>query len=128
MSFLRTFHPVGQGTFYTEQHYEGMDVLTVVYDCVSLTPKREQFLRKVTTELPPDSVIDLLFLSHFHADHINGLDELKDRFTIRTVVLPKLTEEARILAKLENYLEYAGLSTVLIDNPQAYFGDKTLII
>jgi hypothetical protein len=73
-------------------------------------------------------VIDLLFLSHFHADHINGLDELKDRYIIRTVVLPKLTEEARILAKLENYLEYVGFSTALIDNPQAYFGDKTVII
>lgn len=128
MSFLRTFHPVGQGAFYTEQHYEGQHVLTVVYDCGSLTPKKEQFLRKVATALPPGSVIDLLFLSHFHADHINGLDELKDRYTIRTVILPKLTEEARILAKLENYLEYAGFSTALLDNPQVYFGDKTVII
>jgi hypothetical protein len=128
MSFSRTFQPVGQGAFYTEQHYEDQAVLTVVYDCGSLTLKKEHFLRKVATALPPDSVIDLLFLSHFHADHINGLDELKKRYRIRTVVLPKLTEEARILAKLENYLEYGGFSTALIDNPQAYFGERTVII
>lgn len=73
-------------------------------------------------------MIDLLFLSHFHADHINGLDELKKHYRIRTVVLPKLTEEARILVKLENYLEYGGFSTALIDNPQTYFGERTLII
>lgn len=128
MSFSRTFHPVGQGAFYTEQHYEDQAVLTIVYDCGSLTPKKEKFLRKVATALPPDSVIDLLFLSHFHADHINGLDELKKRYRIRTVVLPKLTEEARILVKLENYLEYSGFSTALIDDPQAYFGEQTLVI
>ncbi|MGI4742599.1 MAG: MBL fold metallo-hydrolase [Janthinobacterium lividum] len=128
MSLLRTFHPVGQGAFYTEQHYEGQEVLTVVYDCGSLTANKEQFQRKVATALPPKSVIDLLFLSHFHADHVNGLDELKDRYTIRTVVLPELTEEARVLVKLENYLEYAGFSTALIDDPQAYFGHKTVII
>lgn len=128
MSFSRTFHPVGQGAFYTEQHYVDSSVLTVVYDCGLLTPKKEQFRRKVATALPPGSVIDLLFLSHFHADHVNGLDELKKRYVIRTVVLPKLTEEARTLVKLENYVEYAGFSTLLVDNPRAYFGEQTAII
>jgi hypothetical protein len=128
MSFIRVFHPVGQGAFYTEQHHEGSETLTVVYDCGSLTAPKDRFLRKVATALPPKSIIDLLFISHFHADHINGLDELKRKYRIRTVVLPELTEDARVLVKLENYLKYAGFSSVLIDDPQAYFGQKTLII
>lgn len=128
MSFIRTFHPIGQGAFYTEQHHDGPETLTVVYDCGSLTAPRDGFLRKVATALPPKSVIDLLFISHFHADHINGLDELKRKYTIRTVVLPELTEEARVLVKLENYLKYDGFSSVLVDDPQAYFSRKTLII
>jgi hypothetical protein len=127
-SFIRTFHPVGQGAFYTEQHREGDHALTIVYDCGSLTAPRERFLRKVATALPSGTVIDLLFISHFHADHINGLDELKRKYTIRAVVLPKLTEEARVLVKLENFLEYEGFSSVLIDNPRAYFGRRTRII
>ncbi|WP_345237216.1 MBL fold metallo-hydrolase [Hymenobacter saemangeumensis] len=128
MPFTRTFHPVGQGAFYTEQHHEQGQALTVVYDCGSLTGPKSQFLRKVATALPADTVIDVLFISHFHADHINGIDELKKRYTIRAVVLPKLTDEARILVKLENYLEYGGFSTTLIDNPRQYFGKDTLVI
>ncbi|UOQ69475.1 MBL fold metallo-hydrolase [Hymenobacter volaticus] len=127
-SFIRTFHPIGQGAFYTEQHREGNQTLTIVYDCGSLTAPKEHFLRKVATALPRGTVIDLLFISHFHADHINGLDELKRKYTIRAVVLPKLTEEARVLVKLENFLEYEGFSSVLIDNPRAYFGRRTRII
>lgn len=99
-----------------------------MYDCGSLTGPKLQFLRKVATALPADTVIDILFLSHFHADHINGLDELKKRYTIRAVVLPKLTDEARILVKLESYLEYGGFSTPLVDNPRQYFGKETLVI
>jgi hypothetical protein len=128
LSFIRTFHPVGQGAFYTEQHRDGDQMLTIVYDCGSLTAPRERFLRKVATALPSGTVIDLLFISHFHADHINGLDELKRKYTIRAVVLPKITEEARILVKLENFLAYEGFSSVLIDNPRAYFGRRTRII
>ncbi len=128
MPFTRIFHPVGQGAFYTEQHHDQGAALTIVYDCGSLTAPRSHFLRKVATALPADTVIDVLFLSHFHADHINGIDELKKQFTIRTVVLPKLTDEARILVKLENYLKYGGFSTSLIDNPEQYFGSHTLVI
>lgn len=128
MPFTRTFHPVGQGAFYTEQHYDQGETLNIIYDCGSVTRPKSQFLLKVANALPAESVIDLLFISHFHDDHTNGIEELKKRYTIRTVVLPKLTEETRTLIKLENYLEYGGFSTALIDNPQLYFGKNTLII
>lgn len=56
---------MGQGAFYTEQHLDGNEQLTVVYDCGSLTGSPRDFFRKVTAALPPGTVIDLLFISHF---------------------------------------------------------------
>lgn len=41
--------------------------------------------------------IDLLMLSHFHADHVNGLDILLARKEVRRVAMPYLAESERLL-------------------------------
>lgn len=44
LKMVRTFHPVGQGAFYTERFYEGdKNVFNMVYDCGSST--KGQYLK-----------------------------------------------------------------------------------
>lgn len=33
---IRTFHPVGHGTFYSEKHCIGNQTINIIYDCGSL--------------------------------------------------------------------------------------------
>lgn len=79
----RTFHPVGQGAFLTEQFYRD-DATTllynVVYDCGSksqgIKTRMERSIRNVFHD---KKEIDVLFLSHFDDDHINFVKTLKDK-------------------------------------------------
>lgn len=127
--FIRTFHPVGQGAFYTEKimteaRLEGYNI---VYDCGSETSDKLVHLEKqVNGAFPKGENIDILFISHFHADHINGIKYLKDKYKIKKVVMPLLDDVSKVLARISLILEKE--ETAIIDNPQSYFGDETTII
>lgn len=83
--FRRTFHPVGHGAFFTEhiKIVDGKDMekafLNVVYDCGAAT-KGENVPSLIKKEIgitfEKEEHIDLLFISHFDEDHINGLEYL----------------------------------------------------
>ncbi|MDH8702670.1 hypothetical protein M2138_002038 [Dysgonomonadaceae bacterium PH5-43] len=47
MGLIRTFHPIGQGAFYTERHNSKNNNFTVVYDCGSKTLNQFELERKV---------------------------------------------------------------------------------
>ena len=139
MEMIRTFHPVGQGAFYTERFktYDG-GTFTIVYDCGSTTLSKKVMESKIKKALPEDSQIDILFISHFHADHINGIELLKNHYEIKTVILPLLSDEAKILLKVAYYLDQKEESSSrlpydqfekLIDTPESFFGEnKTQVI
>ncbi|MBQ7269821.1 MAG: MBL fold metallo-hydrolase [Bacteroidales bacterium] len=110
MKLKRIFFPVGQGGFSAEIFSDERDdvCFTVVYDCGSNNKDPRNIQIADFKRLLPDShkQIDLLFISHFHQDHINGLDELlKDLPVIKTVI-PMLTEELILLTRVQNYLKY----------------------
>ena len=106
----RTFWPVGHGAFYTEQFfdYESKKMFTAVYDCGGIGNLRKgkaaslsspfmedrvkEFLGTTFQETRP--VIDVLFISHLHRDHINGIPSLLP--FVRRIVLPQLEEESYI--------------------------------
>jgi beta-lactamase superfamily II metal-dependent hydrolase len=93
----RTFHAVGQGAFYTEQFDGGL--FTVVYDCGSVTGNH--ILReRIDTAFCENTVIDALFISHFHADHINGIEHLLKRCVVKKIFLPVLDSRERIMMLL----------------------------
>ena len=76
----RTFHPVGQGAFFTEQFYSD-DATTllynVVYDCGSMSKGiKTQMERSIRNVFHDKKKIDVLFLSHFDDDHINFVKAL----------------------------------------------------
>lgn len=94
----RTFHPVGQGGFYTEviqRYWCSSEEFVVVYDCGTLSAKAtamgviDQFftLRKVKK-------IDLLIISHFDADHVNLIPYLFDQgIQVSKVLVPYISKE-----------------------------------
>lgn len=84
----RTVYPVGQGSFYSEVFFlpEGK-TFTVVYDCGS--SNRKELHREIDHSGIKE--IDLLVISHFHTDHINGLSLMKESgISAKKVVIPKL--------------------------------------
>lgn len=140
MEMTRTFHPVGQGAFYSEKFatWNG-DTFTIVYDCGAL-PFSSRLGRKIRSAFLEGEEIDALFISHFDADHINGLAILKDHCKIRRVFLPYLNEEEKIFLKAQYYLQYdsqydssTGLSydefEELLDTPDRFLaGDNEVVV
>ena len=105
---IRTFHPVGQGAFYTEEFFlESKKKFTVVYDCGSLPSKKvvedeiESAFGNVKGGIKEN--IDAVFISHFHSDHINGLEKLLTNYNVKRLFLPKLNDCEKIKTILYNH-------------------------
>lgn len=128
MSMHRIFHPVGQGVFFSERFRFGNSSFNVVYDCGSLSLKGKKHKAKVNSAFRKNEVIDILFISHFHADHINGIEHLIKGRHIKNVVIPLLDDENKALYKVANLIGEGYLETEIIDSPETYFGDRTRII
>ncbi|MDO5770084.1 MAG: MBL fold metallo-hydrolase, partial [Psychrobacter sp.] len=118
---IRTFHPVGQGAFYSECHSN----FNIVYDCGTMSPKRA---RTVVEDAFRDKVVDVLFISHFDKDHISSIPDLKKSTKqIRVVVIPLLDNQQRNL--LINFMhDLSAELKQLIMNPRAFFGSNTKVI
>ena len=91
----RTIWPVGHGAFYTEQFKDEDNVLfTAVYDCGSYQKKT---VEKCVKEFLPEKdqlLINALFISHFHADHVNLLAYLlKKNVKVKNLFIPQLTDD-----------------------------------
>ncbi|MFQ1844798.1 MBL fold metallo-hydrolase [Aeromonas veronii] len=106
---LRSFHSIGQGAFYTEEFSN----FTAVYDCGTDTvigsgtsSTREKMIKnEITSVFEENAKINVLFISHFHRDHINGLEFLLSRCHVDYVVVPYLQEFSRIELFLETYVK-----------------------
>jgi len=100
MELTRTIHPVGQGGFYTESLKDdtGNEFL-IAYDCGG---NNKQFMEDYLKSFIHNSldggkkVIDAVFISHLHADHINGLKYLLDNACVKYLFLPQITDELLI--------------------------------
>ncbi len=105
MRLDRTFWPVGHGAFYTEhfRNPENNHIFTAVYDCGG---KKEEIIHQNIDRMKnvAGKNIDVLFISHLHRDHINGLDYLKSKTTIRRIILPYLNKYAFSEAYIYNAL------------------------
>lgn len=89
------------------------DSFRFVYDCGSISKNHEMYLnRAIKSDFSKDEIIDLLFLSHFHEDHINGFNLLKNHCKeIKNIILPYLFGNEIIL------LTYLAINTTYdLDN------------
>lgn len=127
MKIIRTFHPVGQGAFYSERH----ENFNVVYDCGTEYKNRvnKSIKRTVETAFSKNDEIDILFISHFDYDHVGHISTLKSSVKeIKKVVLPLLHDETkRLLSFFYKELGATDVAT-LIANPQEFFGNETTIV
>lgn len=109
----RRFHPIGQGAFYTEV-FRGTDDsrFVMVYDCGTETGAKDMEkdldtqISEFILSLGAKPFIDLLFISHFHDDHINGLDKLLGGVTVGTTIIPMPTLPVITVTRVQNFLKY----------------------
>ncbi len=101
VDLCRTFRPVGQGLFCSEQfRIEGEpNPINVVYDCGCFAPsadvKNRYYFQKTLQEqivdaFPRNTSIQCVFISHLHYDHISGLRELL-KHNVKYLFLPQLS-------------------------------------
>lgn len=98
---IRTFQPVGQGTFITEQFEKGQNV---VFDCGSDTSAR-LMADLVKQNFHEGEVIDGVFLSSVDREHASGLEILMGWCRVKKVFLPFLHEEERAYTLLKHLCE-----------------------
>ena len=95
----RTIHPIGQGAFYSESISKDSHALfTAVYDCGG----ERDSLRKEVAKL---SRVDIVFISHFHCDHINHVQPLIQQFAPKEVVFPQISPSRFFVDFVFNYMK-----------------------
>lgn len=108
----RTIRPIGQGAFYTEQLHTESGDFNIVYDCgLEMLPNPPQRL-KTAIDHYIDKIgsdgLNIIFISHFHSDHINGIKYLlnKANKSHPVIVMPLIGEDLGIVYFIENLSEY----------------------
>ncbi len=115
----KVFYAIGQGCFYSERLFFENEIRTIVYDCGSMQ------IEKLKKEISNSGLkeIDYLIISHFHKDHINGIEFLKQNCTIKNVIIPKLEP-----LDVAFYLGSGNTIEDILINPKNYFGNSNIIM
>jgi hypothetical protein len=104
-------HAVGQGGLHCGELTLGHKPLRWVYDCGS---NQADALKREISSIAEGDEIDLLFLSHFDSDHVNGVDLLLSQVKVHEVVLPYLNEET-LVAIIARDAARGALTGVLVE-------------
>ena len=123
----RTFYPIGQGAFYTEVFESGF---VAIYDCGG---SNKQIIEdEIKTTFKKDQKIDIVFISHLHNDHINGLEFLLQHCDVKKVVLPLLSDAMKLWFILENTIYNRNKNNTFIDDliitPEKILDHKVVLV
>ena len=119
--------PVGQGCFHAGAigHTDSAsDMMHYIYDCGSTRQRALQ--NAIDMYKTRTSSIDFLFVSHFDADHVSGLDRLLAAATVDTVYIPYVDQVTYVLDLVEAEMN-GVLSVSLIEatlEPESWFGRR----
>ena len=100
--------PVGQGLFHSgELNFSpkppwNSASLLYVYDCGSMQKYKKNRNKAIDSfrKLSSERMIDFLFISHAHFDHLSGLERLlktTDPGRVDTIILPLLSHVERLI-------------------------------
>lgn len=96
---------VGQGFFHTaELQAEDGRNLRYLYDCGAMKKyetARNACIDSYLRAVGPNAVLDILFISHIHFDHISGIEHLLNKtngLTVDTIVMPLINVADRLFA------------------------------
>lgn len=107
VAFDLRWWPVGQGLFMSGQlEAASGPTFTWVYDCGTHSERihLDRAIARFDGTYGPGKRIDLLVLSHFDEDHINGVTALLRNRQVGTILLPHLLPWQRLLIALEEGL------------------------
>lgn len=128
--FHYQFHPVGQGLFASGALYESNTPdpkFLWVYDCGSVTFTEEPWWRRQIQLLKEFAhhrpTLDLLTLSHFDKDHINGVTALLGRFNVNMLLLPYAPLWQRLIVAFDGYQGDSDMMNYFID-PVAFLRQR----
>ena len=96
---------VGQGFFHTaELIAEDGRLLRYVYDCGAMKKyetERNARIDEYLSAVGANGVLDILFISHIHFDHVSGIERLLDKANglhVDTIVMPLISVADRLFA------------------------------
>ena len=74
------------------------------------------------------SAIDLLVVSHYHADHANGIPELLDRIDVKEIVLPDVEEDALLRRRILEQAQKRDIPVRFVrEDLELPFGEETVL-
>jgi len=122
-------HPIGQGFFYSGQISSNKTKFNFVFDCGSLT---DHVLKDTIDRYKNEylkNTLDLLIISHFDADHINGISYLLEGITVKKIIAPFIGFNQRLCIALNYFsdLDYDN-SDEFIDNELKGILDFTTLL
>jgi len=124
---IRTFHTIGQGAFYTEV-FESEFI--TVYDCGG--SNKQIIENEIKTTFEKGQIVDIVFISHLHNDHINGLEFLLQYCDVKKVVLPLLNDAMKLSFILENTIYNRNKNNTFIDDliitPEKILDHKVVLV
>jgi len=121
------FYPVGQGLFSSGcVHVDHDNSFHWVYDCGTLSGAAilNSQIGVYSERMNKTGKIDLLAISHFDADHISGIVNLLEKYSVGTILLPYLPLYARLI---QAFAQQLTLDSPLFDfyvNPVAYLARR----
>lgn len=128
------FHNVGQGLFYSGQiRCDDGSNFNFVYDC-GATDKhwKDRSLTLDTcidryTKYLNNKNVDMLVISHFHHDHINGIEKLLEKNNVQDVIIPFYTFEERFVTYFSDEVEdITDEQLRFLLNPYQFFLDRNV--
>lgn len=115
----RIIHPSGHGAFFSERIIqEGKADFIVVYDCGSSNkyPKEQELIENEAKEFfNAGDIIDILFISHFDSDHVNGIKHLMPYLSNHTKLVMPFSYEYFYLSNNSPILEYMSMVMGIAD-------------
>jgi len=123
--------PVGHGFFHSASLQFEKETYRYVYDCGAgslkiIENQIDLYAGNLSLE-GQNHEIDMVVVSHFHADHIKGLPYLLKNFTVRKLVIPHLSEDFKLaaLASLAaDGIQSWTLFSELVADPRAWLADR----